>query len=279
MAVITFYTNCKEETGNTTAAMALATYLGIEKNKKILFISTALNDNTPREAFWPVQNKKISGLFGPNTSIIAENGIEGLDRVIRSNKISPDIITDYTKVALTNRLEILLGYKGSEEQYAEIQKQYVQIINMANKCYDTVIVDIDKDLDIKIKNEILNVSDIVLGMTTQKLENINNLIKTIAQGVAIKKSNTILVLGKYDEKSKYNAKNISRNVLKQRELVNTIPYNTRLFESVQEGKIIDMILDFRSLKTKDENSFFIEEIKRLVESINNKMVEIQQMMR
>ena len=32
MAVITFYTSCEDQTGNTTSALALATYLGIVQN-------------------------------------------------------------------------------------------------------------------------------------------------------------------------------------------------------------------------------------------------------
>lgn len=279
MSVVTFYTTCKEETGNTVSAISLATYLGIVRNKRTLFISTSLNDNTIRQGFWPAPTKKKSGLFGPNTSVMSENGIEGLDRVIRSNKISPDIITDYTKVALTGRLEFLLGYNGSAEQYQELQKQYMQVVNMASKCYDMVIVDIDKQLETKTKLELTNASDVVIAMTTQKLDNINNLVKTMSEGVVLKNSNTLITLGKYDEKSKYNAKNISRNVLKQKEIINTVPYNTVLFESVQEGKMIDMFIKFLGLKGRDENTFFLEEIKRLGESIDKKEIEVKQMRR
>lgn len=277
MAVIAFYTGDREQTGNTIAAMTYATYLGIVRNKRILFISTDLNDNSIRKAVWESQNKKRSGLFGPNTTVMSDNGIEGLDRVIRSNKISPDIITDYTKVALTNRLEFLLGYNGTEDQYKEIQKQYVQIVNMAAKCYDTVIVDVDRKLDIKTQNEILNASNIVIGMTTQKIDDINHLIKRMNEGVALKKEKTLITIGRYDDKSKYNAKNISRSVLKQKNIVNTIPYNTVLFESVQEGKLIDMLIRFLGLKSKDENTFFIDEMRRLEESIDVRIKELQKM--
>lgn len=275
MAIVTFYTNCKQETGNTVSALALATYLGIVKNKKILFISTSLNDNSIKQAFWPEQDKKKSGLFGPNTNIASENGIEGLDRIIRSNKISPDIVTDYTKVALKSRLELLMGYNGSEDQYKEIQNLYPQVISLATKCYDMVIVDIDKQLEMKTKMEITNLSDVVVAMTTQKMENIDKLIKLMAEGVILKKHKTIITLGKYDDKVKYNAKNISRNVLRQKEIINTVPYNSVLFEAVQEGKIIDIFLKFLSLKTKDENYIFLEEIKRLSEDIEKKQREVQ----
>ena len=83
MAVITFYTSCEDQTGNTTSALALATYLGIVQNKKILYISTAFNDNTIRNAMWEKKAIRRSGLFGPNTTDDAmnDNGIEGLDRI------------------------------------------------------------------------------------------------------------------------------------------------------------------------------------------------------
>ena len=130
MAVIAFYTNSKDQTGNTTSAISLATYMGIVQNKRTLFISTSYNNNEIKIALWPEKNKNRSGLFGPNTNMasVNDNGIEGLDRIIRSNKISPSIITDYTRDALKGRLEILQGYSGSEEQYKEIQKQYIQIL-------------------------------------------------------------------------------------------------------------------------------------------------------
>ena len=58
MAVIAFYTNGKEQAGNTISALSLATYIGIEHNKRTLLISTALNDSKIREALWPPKTKK-----------------------------------------------------------------------------------------------------------------------------------------------------------------------------------------------------------------------------
>ena len=277
MPIISFYTNCKEQTGNTVSALSLATYLGIAHNKKTLLISTSYNENTVRQALWETQTKKKSGLFGPNTAMVSDNGIEGLDRVIRSNKISPNIITDYTKVALTNRLEVLLGYKGMDEHFQEIQKQYPQIATLASKCYDTVIIDIDKNLNPKIISELLDISDVVVAVTTQKMNDIIQLNEKINQGQLLKRYNTIIAIGRYDQKSKYNAKNVSRNLLRQKEMVNTIPYNTALFEAIQEGMAIDIFLKFLSLKGIDDNTFFLEEIKRLGESIEQKYKEILQM--
>ncbi len=281
MSVVAFYTCGKDQTGNTASAISLATYMGIVQNKRVLFISTALNNSEIKKALWPPQTVK-KGLFGMNTKYgagVNDNGIEGLDRIIRSNRISPDIITDYTRVALKGRLEILQGYNGSEEQYKEIQKQYMQIISLAKQIYDTVIVDIDKELEAKTKLEILNGVDVVVAMATQKIDSISNVIRTMAEGVAFKKFNSILTIGKYDDKSKYNAKNISRNILRTKDIINTVPYNTILFEEMQEGRLIDMFLRFLNLSEKDENTFFVDEIKRLKEDIDKKEALIRQVIK
>ena len=49
-----------------------------------------------------------------------------------------------------------------------------------------------------------------------------------------------------------------------------------LFSLDSVGKVIDVFLNFMRLKEKDDNYIFIEEIKRLIETVNIK-VEMQQM--
>lgn len=275
MPVVAFYTHCKDQTGNTVSAIALATYLGITQNKKTLLISTAYKDKTVRESFWTVEEKKKSGLFGPNTQVISQSGIEDLDRIVRSNRISPDIITNYTRVALRGRLEIIDSFNGSMEQYEQIQNNYSKIASLANKYYDTVIVDIDKKLLTKNKLEILNISDIVIAMTTQKVHNINEIKNIMDGGKVFNKDNTLITLGRYDEKMKYNAKNLSRSVLKQKKIINTIPYNSLVFEAIQEGKIIDVIWKLLNLKNRDENYLLIQELQRLNEDIDDKVMALR----
>lgn len=276
MAIIAFYSSCNRETGNTVSAITYATYVGITKNEKTLMIATGLNDDTVKESFWPAQQKKRSGLFGPNMVGISQNGIEELDRVIRSNRVTPEIITNYTKVVLKDRrLDALAGYTGNEEQYKEIQKNYAQIVSLAGRAYDNVIVDVDQTLEMTAQAAILNEADVIIATTTQKISNIEKLVADISSDTIMKKYKTIIALGKYDDKSKYNTKNISRNLLRQKDIINSIPYNTLLVEATQEGKIIDVILNLLSSKNRDENFLLIEELKRLDEKIKEKLVDVQ----
>ena len=168
-----------------------------------------------------------------------------------------------------------MSYAGSEETFNEIQKDYAKILMLANKAYDMVIVDLDQNLNIQTQLEILNASDVVIATTTQKLSNIEKLAEQIENNDFLKRDNTLIAIGKYDSNSKYNAKNISRNLLRKKEIINTIPYSSLLLEAAQEGKVIDIFIDLLSSKTKDENYFLIEELKRLEENIENKIIDLQ----
>ena len=271
MAIVTFWNGTREQCGNTASSLALATQMSIERNMKILLISTSLNDYSFKDSFWYEKKKKMSGIFGPNTSFVVQKGVEGLDRIIRSNKITPEIITDYTKIVLKDRLELLLGVEGSQAQYEEIKQRYPQIILLADKYYDLVIVDLATSLETTVQDEILKNSDTIVAMIPQKIKEIQNILEKIKKGVYVRKDNSILTIGKYNEKTKYNAKNISRNILMQKEIINTIPYNTLFFEAMQEGKLIDLFLNFLRLKDTDENYKFVSEIKRLSESVKEKI--------
>ena len=89
---ITFFTNGRDQAGNTVSTIALATYLGITQNKKTLLMSTAYKDKTMIESFWaPEENKRIllQGVKAPQG--ISQSGIQDLDRIVRSNRVSPNI--------------------------------------------------------------------------------------------------------------------------------------------------------------------------------------------
>lgn len=274
MAVISFFSSCKQETGNTVSAITYATYLGITRNQKILYVSTGLNDNTVVESLWPSSNKK-TGFFGQNTENMTQNGIEELYRIIRSNRTTPEIITDYTRVALRDRLEILTSYIGEKKEFNEIASIYAKVIELARRVYDYVIVDVDKELDLNSQKEILETSDIIVATIPQKLSNVEKFAQKMENDKIFNKNKTLIAIGKYHDNTKFNARNISRNLLKRKEIVNTIPFNTLILEGTQEGKMIDVLWNLINLRIKDEKYFVIEEIKRLETKIDNTVMEQQ----
>lgn len=277
MSIVTFWNNGKEQVGKTLAIASIVTELSIEHNKKVLIVSTSFNDDTLKNCFWSDENNKSSkgfGFFGRNSSVGLENGIDGLTKILRSNKITPNIITDYTKIVFKERLEILLGYKGFENAYQEIQNCYAELIKLANQYYDYVFVDLDNQVDEVNKREILRTSNVVVMTMSQRLKSIEEYKEELEDENILDKTKVIPLICRYDKKSKYTAKNIARYIGQKAEL-NVVPYNTLLFESAEEGKIVDYFLKIRNIDETDKNAYFLREIKKTVEQIDYKIQELQ----
>ena len=65
MSIITFWNNGREQSGRTLTAVACATRMAIERNARILVVSTSFGDQTIKNCFWEDTSKNISffGMF------------------------------------------------------------------------------------------------------------------------------------------------------------------------------------------------------------------------
>ena len=278
MAIVTFWNSGNEQTGKTLTIAAICTQLAIEHNYRILVISTGYNDEKLDTCFWqPKKAKKNLGLFGPNTSVEMEEGIEGLTKIMKSNKLSPDIITNYTKIVFKDRLEILQIYKGEKSKYEEIRKYYPEIINLANNYYDLVIVDLDTQVQQDISETILNNSNLIVANLSQRLASINKFMEIRASQPIFKSKKTLILIGRYDKFSKYNVKNITR-YMGEKNKVSTIPYNTLFFEACEEAKVPDLFLRLRKTGEDDRNGFFLAEVRRATDNIIYRLEDLSMKM-
>ena len=100
MAIVTFWGSGKEQVGKTLSIVAIATNMAIEHNKRILVISASYNNDTLKNCYWSEQRAQRNSIFRTKNTIEIDNGIEGLAKIIQSNKVTPSLITDYTKVIL-----------------------------------------------------------------------------------------------------------------------------------------------------------------------------------
>ena len=267
MAIVTFWSECKKEIGQTTTAIAVATQMAIEHNYKILVISTGFNDKTLDNCFWKEKKaKKNFGIFGPNTNVAMENGIEGLSKMVKSNKISPESITNYTRIIFKDTLEILQSFKGNRENYEEIKDHYIDVINLANRYYDLVFVDLDMELGNDVINTILENSNLIVASLSQRLTSIDSFIEKREEMPILKSKKTLILISRYDRYSKYTVKNISR-YMGEKNKVSTIPYNTLFFEACEEAKVVDLFLSIRKISEDDLNGMFLSEVKRTAENI------------
>lgn len=282
MSVITFVNNLDEETGKTMSLVAIATNMAIEYNSRILIISTTNKEDKIRNCYFEETKitKNRKGIFGEiKETIDTENGIEGIAKIARSNKLTPEIITNYTRVVFKDRLEIIFGtekkYEDNEIQQKEIENEYVNLINIASMYYDKVFVDLDNNIDENIRQQIIDRSDLVIVNTSQNYNSLKKLKEEKEQSELLNSPRSLILIGRYDKYSKYNIKNITR-FLEEKNKVLTIPYNTLYFEAVGEAGVPDLFLSLRkSIDSDDRNAIFIDEVKRASENIVYRLQELQ----
>lgn len=264
MSVITFYSDNEIETAQTTSIAAVATYLSLEKNYKILLIDAKYNNTTLQDCFWEQAEKVRTDL---------ETGIGGLTKALMSNKTSPEIITNYTRVVFKKRLEVLTGNNILIENYDNYKKYIKNIIRMANKYYDLVFIDAKGNLEEQYIQEILHESNLIVLNTSQRMKYIKEAKQIKKTNGLFKGNNAIFLIGKYDEKSKFNIKNIQR--MENIQDLYQIPYNTMLFEKSSEGKMADFIIDNRKAKITSANGPAIAAISEVGVRIIEKLKELQ----
>ena len=289
MSIVTFWGSGREQVGKTLSLVAIATNMAIEHNKKILIVSASYNNDALKKCYWSEKANKNKLIIGEPGQISLYSGIEGLSKIIQSNKITPELIADYTKTVFKNRLEVLLGFEDEEARYQgsrnhegetssnsniNIAKSYVDIVRLANQYYDTVFVDLDNEIEASGREAILEMSDVVVAMASQKISSIETMNK---QKKFLVGEKGILLVGKYDKKSKYTIKNLTRHLGEKKEVL-AIPYNTLLFEASEEGQVPDLFLKLRNIKDQsDENEFFMQQIRKVSEEITKKITEVRLM--
>lgn len=280
MAIIAFWSNSLKPTGQTMSAAAMAAFMSIEHNYKVLLLTTIKDDNSLELCFGEL-NKASSSLFKKVTgqnAVTLGSGIEGLTQIASSSRLSPDMITNYTKVVLKNRLEVIYGYKSrnSEEDEQIIKKiegEFKKILHNATQYYDIIFIDIEKGMKSEMTREILKIADIVVVNVEQKINLIDDFVKLNNENQELSKK-MVLNIGRFDRFSKYNIKNISRYTGIKKDIT-AVPYNTLYFEASSEENVADLFLRIRGLDTSDPNGAFVKQVNDGVDKIIYKIQELQ----
>ena len=273
MPIITFWSDGKTETGKTVSMAAIGTVLSIENNYKTLLFNANYNDTTLEDCFWE-EEKEQKMLFARNNKMVdISEGITGLSKAIASNKATPEIIANYTKTVFKNRLEVLTDKNVIKDDYKKQKNLFKEIAKMANRYYDLVFVDLNGDIYDKTVQEFLDISNLIVVTTSQKLKQIKEYMNLKRAGNELKNKNMILLLGRYDKNSKYTSKNVGRYIGEND--VYTVPYNTLFFEACNEGKIVDYFLKYRKANATERNSIFVSEVNETTQGIIYHLREMQ----
>lgn len=275
VAVLSFWSGSKKETGQTLSIVAIATYMSVEHNYKTLVIDATLDDDTIERCFWRTDsNKDIKRELNKGKLDIA-SGTEGLMSAIASNKTTPEIISNYTRVVFKDRLDILMGLKTRNmSEHEKTLQLYPELINAANKFYDLVIIDLSKTFDRASTQKILQMSDVIMYTMSQNLKQIDEYVENRKKIKEISRKNVIPLIGSTNNYCKYNPKNVATYV-KDKELA-YITYNNGFLEAASEAKVANFFLSTKiSQKANDRNSEFLQSVANSAQKVIDRFEKIK----
>lgn len=272
MAVVAFWNESEKENGQTLSIIAIANQMAIEHNYRILVVDACFHDKTIEKAFWKIkENKTLKELNAGKIDV--SSGAEGLISAVASNKATPEIITNYTRIVYKNRLDILLGLKTQiPEEHEKSLMLYKDLIFAANKYYDLILVDVQKGLSKPTSETLIKQANLIVYTMPPNLENIDNFLELRQTNELIGSRKVLPLLSKSDESSSYNVKNTSRYI-KERGVIPCIPYNVRFMEASNEARISKYFTSQKLSNSKNGESFF-QEVERACVLIINKLKEL-----
>lgn len=278
MAIIGFWSGSKKETGQTVSICSIATHMAVEHNYKILLIDATFDDDTMERGFWKVEkNKKDFAKQINKGKMDIASGAEGLVSAVASNKATPEVITNFTRVVFKNRLDVVCGLKT--KVYANFRKSlmlYKDLIKAADKYYDLVFIDLPKTLDDEITKTLLETSNIIIYNFTKNLKQADEYLENMEKYPdVLTKEKVIPLLSNADDDTVYNVKNYTRYIGEKREIC-SVPYNTSFVKNISEAGIAQFFLTTRlSNKVNDKNTEFVKSVDGMCKRIIEKLKELK----
>lgn len=275
MAILSFWSENRKETGQTLSIVAIATYMSIERNYRTLVIDATFDDETMERCFWKVGKNSNDIKSALNQGKIdVSSGTRGLMNAIASNKTTPEIISNYARVVFNKRLDVLTGVKNqTSQEYIESFKYYVDLISAANQYYDLVIVDLPKTKQLDGLKEILQKSDMVAYTMPQNLKQIDYFKEHKKELAELSKS-MVPFLGNVDLGCKYNPKNVASYLRAKK--TGYVIHNNTFLEAASESQVADFFLKTRLYKKSfDQNTRFFEVLNETSNKIIQRFEEIK----
>ena len=267
MAQVAFWSPNVNQNGSTSIAAAVASVMALEHEYNNLILSTSFMDESLESCFF-----NISKIKNRSSVDFTDVGLDALERLIRSKKISIENLTDYTNPILKERLDLLFSsQKDSTITYDKIMKLVPGVLHYAESIYDIIFLDVVNGMKDEVQNNLLKNADLIVVNVNQSMHKLEEFFNGIMDIELLKEKKFLLVIGRYDRYSKFNAENLIKK-FKYGGKIFTLPYNTQFFDMQNDHRTLDFFIKYLNVKPSDRNGFFVNEIKILSEEILKNIV-------
>jgi len=262
MPKIIFWSPLTRMSGNTHAAIAVSTLMGIEEDVNAILLHAHWKSRKIESSFTDYDQLKAQNIFS-NSNI----GMTALSRLVDSNKLTPEGIRNYAKPVLKQRFDIMYGTNvTTREQFKALSDTFPAIIRKADEAYDFAIVDSPKGTESGYVREILEDADLLVCTINQDMANLDDFFEEIEKNELIKNKNKIIVIGDYENKSKCNMFNL-KGRYRTKYPIFAVPHNYVFMDACNDGDAISFFYKNIKADSRDYNGYFISEVRKIVKKI------------
>ncbi len=250
--LIAFWSSHHGQTGSSTNLIALSLAIALNEKAKVLVSHSQNGENQVERALVPDIDTYLE-------DTLCNYGLEPVLRLTKNGLLSIDNLSDYTIPLLKNNgYDLLAGVRrkmdGTQEKIV-YENAFLKAIDIANKKYDYVFVDLASGFVNELSKRIINISDMVVININQN----KYLLETIKNSEYIEsiRKKSIFCIGRYDDSIKANKKNIDRKYKLKK--VISVPYSAQMIDLINRGEVLELF-GRNILEKKKERSKFFDEI-------------------
>ncbi len=252
MSRVVFWSPYESMTGNTHAAVAVSTLMGMTHKVSSLLMQANFHSCKMESSFTPYDELKQSGVFESSNI-----GINALIRLVSSNKLTADSIQNYAKPVLKDRLDVLYGMNADDiDGYNQIINNLPYVTRKADEIYDLVFIDMPKNFSKKTIKDTISDAEIVVCVINQDTVKFSDFFNIISTNEILKDKKKIIVIADYEQSSKYNVMNIKWKY-RVKDPIFTVPHNYMFADACNSGAVVDFLYKNINADPKDYNGNFI----------------------
>jgi hypothetical protein len=272
--LIAFWTIAHGQTANTVNTAAVGAMIALNHHLKTLVCHSQFSSSILEKCF-------ISDRFleGDTLDTFSDRGLDAVVRLAKNKKLEPKIMGDYTISLLKdNRLDLLTGTELKDKNIFSNTVEVLQpILECAKGFYDVVAMDVHSGIHNKMTNAILEKADLIIVNLNQNIYLLNDFFNNKKIKDFIMDRNFMINISKYDKRSKYTLKNISRK-FGIKDIV-SIPYDVGFMDACNSHLLLDFLIRNNLSQRKNEQYEFIHQLnlttKKILERVGYKEGEVE----
>ncbi|MGY3386799.1 hypothetical protein ACVWZB_004753 [Paenibacillus polymyxa] len=259
MAIIAFWSP-DHGRGNTANAVAVGTMMGLDYDIRTLIAQTQSNRTNLETVFMKAKEVQFRNLINPVSS-----GIDNLERLVKSRRLSAESISNNAISLESGRLDLLKGTqkKVDSEEYPAIA---AAIFSEAKRYYQSIVLDLHSGHKDGVTKQLVKEADLVVVNLSQDRFLLERFIRQEDWPEELENKRKIILIGQYDKNSKYNLSNIKRNFKVQDPLFG-LSYCPGYRDAFNDMDVLNWFRRTRNAGKNHPSYLFFQELRKVTKEL------------